>query len=116
MPVSLWQLRQGHLHETAPAAGLVCCASSAENAQQAVIAGDDDKDLLKQQGSLQDAVFGVSQTGPAEPPGLLIESFTDVMTSCAGAVHPEQGEAEHLMEVCYGRHHPGLPAGQQPAA
>eukprot|EP00891_Asterochloris_glomerata_P000486 jgi/Astpho2/486/Aster-x0440 len=33
--------------------------NDAENAQQAVIAGDDDKDLLKQQGSLQDAVFGV---------------------------------------------------------
>ena len=59
MQVRLWHLHQGFLHETAPAAGSVCCAF-AENAQQAVIAGDDDKDLLKQQGSLQDAVFGVS--------------------------------------------------------
>ena len=73
MQASLW-LHQGFLHKTPSAAELVCCAS-AENAQQAVIAGDDDKDLLKQQGSLQDAVFGVSQTVPAEPPWLPSASF-----------------------------------------
>ena len=89
---------QGFLHETAPTAGLVCCVS-AENAQQAVIAGDDDKDLLKQQGSLQDAVFGVSKTGPVERVGCLLKASDTLSASIYPSVYISLSSAQVLFTL-----------------